>query len=549
MSLQISSLKELDTAKVDSMVATLSQLMAERHPDVELTRGVFHDLVLYFNGMLNAAIQENIDRVMRSNSLLDITTNPTLADDVLVDQVLSNFNLTRDNGTPAVGTATIVLNADVKTIVSTAVRFVTDANAVTFVPTASFTILPTNVKATLANERTMIPVGDGTYAATITLQATTVGAAGNINRGTKLTPNGVLNNTASVYANADFIKGKNPSSNADYIAKLPTGLAAKTIGGRQNYAALILSQPEFANTANLSILGCGDPEQQRDQHSLFPVSGGGKVDIYAQTNGYAQDTERLMSATYVGPTASGTKWQLIFSRDTASGFYEVTRIAPPSSKNVTGYSVTLDTRNANFAELDFVPDVLLLTESAYTRYQTAVIQFEDTDTAPGNLEPGKSKKTYSVRTVGMPLIAELQDFLSSRDIRARGADVLVKAPVPCFTKIAFDIRKPASDPAPDIEAIQQAVSAEITKVGFSGQLHASLISTVAHQYLSGRQALSSIDMFGRIRRPDGTLAYIRDNTTLTIPSDYTRGISGRTTAFLTGPQDVAVSVVTAGFLN
>ncbi|NBT75268.1 MAG: hypothetical protein EBT15_04725 [Betaproteobacteria bacterium] len=62
------------------MVATLSQLMAERHPEVELTRGVFHDLVLYFDGLLNAAIQENIDRVQQSNSLLKITENPSLAD-------------------------------------------------------------------------------------------------------------------------------------------------------------------------------------------------------------------------------------------------------------------------------------------------------------------------------------------------------------------------------------------------------------------------------------------------------------------------------------
>ena len=136
-----------------------------------------------------------------------------------------------------------------------------------------------------------------------------------------------------------------------------------------------------------------------------------------------------------------------------------------------------------------------------------------------------------------------------RDVRARGSDVLVKAPVPCFTKIAFDIRKEASDATPDIAAIQQAVSAAISKIGFSGQLHASVISNVAHKYLTGRQALSSIDMFGRIRRPNGTTVYVRDSTMLVIPSDYNRGVSGRTTAFLTRPEDVAVSVVTAGFIS
>ena len=549
MSLQITSLTQLDPTKVESMIATLSQLMAERHPEVELTRGVFHDLVLYFDGVLNAAIQENIDRVMRSNSLLQITQDPTIADTAVVDQVLSNFNVTRDTGTPAVGAATVILNSAALTTISAAVQFTAESTGVIFVPTAEFTLLPPNVVATTANERTMLAVGDGTYAATIVLRAVNVGAAGNITRGTKLSPNGALNNTNDVYAAADFIAGRDASSNEEYLAKLSNGLAAKTIGGRQNYVASILNQPAFANTAGLSVVGCGDPEQQRDQHSLFPVSGGGKIDIYAQTNGYAQETEQLLTATYIGPAAVGTRWQIIIPRDAVPGFYEITRVAAPKSTNVSGYNIVYETRNVDLSNLSFVPDILYVTEGAYTRYQTAVIQFEDSDTPTAGLTINTTKKIYAVRAIGMPLIAELQDFLGSRDVRARGSDVLVKAPVPCFTKIAFNVRKETTDATPDIPSIQQAVSNAISKIGFSGQLHASVISTAAHKYLTGRQALSSIDMFGRIRRPDGTTAYIRDNTLLVLPADYARGVSGRTTTFLTRPEDVAVSVVTAGFLN
>lgn len=549
MSLQITSLTQLDAAKVESMIATMSQLMAERHPEVELTRGVFHDLVLYFDGVLNAAIQENIDRVLRSNSLLQITQDPTLADSAVVDQVLSNFNITRDAGTPAVGSVTIILNLPILTTVSAGVLFTAETTGAVFEPTAEFTLLPPNVVAAAPNDRTMIAVGDGTYAATIVVQAREPGTAGNITRGTKLLPNGVLNNTSAAYATADFINGRDALSTEEYLTKLSSGLAAKTIGGRQNYVAAILNRAEFANTASVSVVGCGDPEQQRDQHSLFPVSGGGKVDIYAQTNGYAQEIEHALSATYIGPGTTGTLWQIIIPRDTAAGFYEVTRIAAPTSKNVTGYGITRDTRNIDLSNLSFVPDILYVAEGVYTRYQTAAIQFEDTDTLPAGLIVNKTKKIYSVRTIGMPLIAELQDFLSSRDVRARGSDVLVKAPVPCFTKIAFNIRKEAADATPDIVSIQRAVSDAISKIGFSGQLHASVISTAAHKYLSGRQALSSVDMFGRIRRPDGTTTYLRDNTLLVIPADYARGVSGRTTAFLTRPEDVAVSVVTAGFVS
>jgi hypothetical protein len=571
MPIEITSLSQLSAEKVQSMVATLSQLMAERHPEVELTRGVFHDLVLYFDGLLNAAIQENIERVKQSNSLLKITEDPTLADPDIVDQVLSNFNLSRDNGTPATGTVTIIFNGDVRTEIQQGVRFTAEDNNLVFVPTATFIALPSTTTGALteANQRKMIPVGDGTFAATINVIATQVGEAGNLKRGTTLTPDTVLNNTAAAYAAADFINGKNPATNEEYLTRLSTGLAAKTVGSRASYVAAIMAQPAFSNTKHLSILGCGDAEQQRDQHSLFPVSGGGKIDIYAQTNNYAQEKDHLLEATYIGPytedqnntgncedrrlagnTPTGTIWQVSIGRDLAAGFYEVAQIVDPVVTLPVNYSVLEDNRGVDFSDLDFIPDVLYLHESAYTRYQTAVVRFVNTDIQPGpTLVPGQTKKWYRVTTTGMPLIGEMQDYFTGRETRPRATDILIKAPVPCFTKIAFEIRKAPADAAPDIAAIQRSVSDAVAAIGFAGQLHASVISTAAHKYLNGRQAVGSIDMFGRIRRPDGTTAFVRDNTIVKLPNDVSRLVTGRTTVFLTRPQDVSVSVVSAGWAS
>jgi len=569
MPIEISSLKQLNPEKVQAMVATLSQLMAERHPEVELTRGVFHDLELYFDGLLNAAIQENIDRVLQSQSLLRITQNPDLADTDIVDQVLSNFNLARDSGSPAVGYVTVVFNSDIRTEITTAAIFGVEDGDITFSPTQNFVVFPTDptLVATEPDQRKMVAVGDGTYAATITVIASAAGVAGNIRRRARLNSQGSISNVVDLYASADFIDGRDPATNAEYLTRLTTGLAAKTIGSRQSYIATIKSQPVFANTLHLSVLGCGDAEQQRDQHSLFPISSGGKVDIYAHTNAYAQEREHLLEATYVGPyspqqntdgqcdernlvggTPTGTIWQVSIGRDLAPGFYEVIGIVNPAATLPVNYSVLSDERNVDFSDFEFIPDILYLPESAYTRYQTATIRFVNTDIQPNpTLTPGQTKRLYSVTTAGLPLIAELQDYMAARETRARAADVLVKAPVPCFTKIAFEIRKNAADPTPDIDAIKTAVSAAVSGVGFSGQLHASLISTAAHQYLTKQQALGSIDMFGRIRRPDGSIAFVRDNTILQIPNDVARLVTGRTTAFLTSPQDISVSVISGGW--
>jgi hypothetical protein len=149
----------------------------------------------------------------------------------------------------------------------------------------------------------------------------------------------------------------------------------------------------------------------------------------------------------------------------------------------------------------------------------------------------------------MPLIRQAQDFLGNRDNRSRAADVLVRAAVPCFTSLSFTIRKDAASSMPDLNAIRRALVAAVADVGFSGQLHSSLISGVVHRYLTGKQALGSIDMFGRIVRPDGQNEFIRDNTILKIPDDPTRLVTGNTTVFLVNEDDIAISVDMAGFTN
>lgn len=549
MSLQIQSLSELNSAQVEQMFQTLSQLMQERHPEVELTRGVFHDLVLYFNSVLNATVRTNIDRVLQSKSLLKITQNPALSEPELVDEVLSNFNISRGEGQFASGEATVILLQPVATQIPQSIRF--SADGVIFRATENFTAIPPGEPITAATDRQMIAVGDGTYAANFVVKAELSGTTGNVKRGTKLVPDFTLNNASVVYAAADFVNGANPPTNEEYIAKLPAALAAKTIGGRTSFAATIRNQSGFENVKHVSVVGFGDPEQKRDQHSLFPISGGGRVDIYLQTYPKYQTQDSVLQAVYIGEseTEIGTIWQIRINKNVAPGFYEVTRVAGITDTGATGYPILLKTFGYDFSDEDFVPDIVDREEGAYSRYQTSVIRFLDPNTSAAGLTPLQSKANYAVTLSVMPLIGQIQDFLSSRDIRSRAADVLVRAAVPCFTKISFTIRKDAASPTPDLSAIKTALVDAISNVGFSGQLHASMISGVVHKFLVGKQAVGAIDMFGRILRPDGESVFVRDSTILQIPHDPLRLVTGKTTVFLTSEDDIAISVDLAGYTN
>lgn len=549
MPLQITNLDELDQATIDQMFATLSQLMQERHPEVELTRGVFHDLVLYFNSVLNATVRENIDRVLQSKSLLKITQNPALAEPQLVDEVLSNFNLQRGEGLYASGEVTFILRDPTTTIIQTALRLNTDL--VSFNPVATFTAVPPGEPITSALDRRMIAVGDGTYAVNVSVKANTPGLIGNIKKGTTLVPEFIPDNTVAIYTSSDFVNGADPLTNAEFIEKLPSALAAKTIGGRTSFSALIKNQPSFEMVRHISVVGFGEAEQKRDQHSLFPISGGGKIDVYVQSYNTYQTQEHLLQATFIEESAEeiGTIWQVNIDKNVAPGFYEITRVALPTDTGATGYQILTELRGMNYEDEDFIPDIIGREEGAYTRYQTAVLRFLDPNTSATGLTPLSSKAYYAVTTTSMPLIGQMQDFISSRDIRSRSADVLVRAAIPCFTKISFTIRKDSASEMPDIAAIRAAIVKAVSNVGFSGQLHASVISGAVQPYLKGKQAIGAIDMFGRILRPDGKATFVRDNTVLHIPHDPQRLVSGKTTAFLVAEEDVSISVSLAGYTN
>jgi hypothetical protein len=230
------------------------------------------------------------------------------------------------------------------------------------------------------------------------------------------------------------------------------------------------------------------------------------------------------------------------------GFYEVDRIALPNANpGDGGYEITMDLRGVDPTDDQFLPDIASTEEGAYTRYQTSVVRFLDTDTPTTELVVNTSTQTYEVALLGMPLIAELQDFVGGRRIRNPAADTLVKAAVPCFLTLTFDIRRESGDTAPDLAAIANDLADAVNHLGFTGQLHASLLANVVHGHLSGKQACGQMELFGRIRRPDGSTGYIRDHSVLTIPDDPTRMVTGRTVAFILDPANVSINLVAAGF--
>lgn len=543
MAITVQDLSTLDVDKVQQTVELISSMMQESDATLDLKRGVLHDLLLYWSGILAAANQENIDLVRRSNSLQAISEDPSLADDDVVDRVLSNFRVTRKEGENAIGSVTVVVDSLEAVTIPAGADF--EANGKTFQTTTPWTAVTASENVTSDNDRVLTSRGDGTYFFVIEVEATEEGVDGLIKKDTLLVPQFSILNYVKSYAASDFIDGTDTETNDELLLRLQEGLAAKTLSNRVNMTSLV--REELPTLINMSVIGYGDEEMLRDQHSIFPVSYGGRCDVYVRTQLEPQLLGVTMEATLISTDADnrGT-WQFSLGRDDAPGFYDVTTIKPLDADEAFGsFTIVQELRTLNTTNIatELTPDILGAEEGAYTRYQAATFQFYDSETDTTDLTVGDTAE-YSVTIRVMNDVATIQSLLGNRATRNYAGDVLVKAAVPCFVSLAFTLQGKPGAPLPDADAIKAALTDYVNNTGFVGRLHASALSDIIHNFLSANVAISAIDMFGQIRRPDGTIKPLRSTEVLRIPDEADRMVTARTTVFILNAVDIAVSAET-----
>lgn len=539
-------LAELPQDQVDDARAELLQLLQEAFPDVDFRGGVVSDVVLELAAVLATHSRAELDLTRRAGSLLEITRDPVLADDLLVDRVLSNYRVTRLPGAPARGNVVIVLNQQAPASVGSNTLFV--GNGQEFRTEFAYTARLSQDAISSETDRLLLPLGDGTYGFTIPVVAVTTGVAGMLKRGTTLSAVVPFQHFVKAYAAADFTDGFDAETNADLIDKLESGMAIRAWSNRVSADALLRNQTAFERILQTSIIGYGDVEMQRDQRSLFPISTGGRSDIYVRTQELPQSLSLTKEGTLIEKTSQGGIWQVEVSREDAPAMYDVIWVGKADGGEASeGYEVVEDIRGRDMPEPDatdeYLPDVANALEATYSAYQTAVIRFLDTDTPTAELTEYESKLDYTLVVRAMPKIADAQEFFNRRDVRPPQCDVLVRAPVPCFLGLTFNITKRATAPSPDVDSIRQDLARTVNRLGFPGQLAASQLADVVYDALGEGMTIGNIDMHGRLRLPDGDFIRLRGHEALTVPQRAALFTSGRTVAFMLDPADVHIAVV------
>ena len=183
-------------------------------------------------------------------------------------------------------------------------------------------------------------------------------------------------------------------------------------------------------------------------------------------------------------------------------------------------------------------------EGAYSSFQAVTIEFTDTVTATSGLTPG-DKANYAFEITGVPHVKAIQSEVSNRDYRSYAADALIKAPVPCFVDINLTLNKSQGDSEPNADGIKASIVEEVNSVGFIGRLDGSRLIEKINAFLQDDISVTDLDFLGRIRRPDGSIKYLRSGDALVVPEEPDKMVGSKTVQFFAEVSSIAVNVKTS----
>lgn len=535
MATEVTKLEQIDESSVEEQQSILTQFIQEKYPDIDVSKGVLHDLVQYLNAVYAAKEQKELENWKNCRSLLAITENPTIANADSVDNILSNYNVERRHGTKAIGTIMLEFTEDASTIIPVGTTF--NYNDIEFITNVSYLIYSSDSPNSNVADRVLVQLSDGNYGCVIDVTATDIGVDGCIKKNTVLQVSNIANLFVA-YAYDDFYGGTDDEDNVSLINRLKEGIATPCWGNRSNIKSTIVNNSNLEGIVDISVIGFDDPEMQRDQISLFPISTGGKIDIYAKTAPYTITKTTTITATITDIDVDYAYWQSTISADILPGMWRVTEVKP---QNASKYADNLELV-AQYVES--TNSDLTVLDACFTKYQDIVIKFK-TKVEDGQ-STGQSDK-FDISCIGVPSITAVQELCDDRNIVPVAADVLVKAAVPYIIAVEVKIRQSKNNPITeaDITNIKSTLASKINNMGFTGVLTTAELAASIKHLLDTGQVIAYIQLSGTILGPNNVLYREATNKQLVVPDMPLNYISKNTTTFFS---DVSyIDVVTECF--
>ena len=516
----------------ETITDTLTRLTAfieQNFSEVETGPGsVISELLLKLAAQLHNEQYNTITSLSQGASIkavLEAGDTPTYSP--IIDLIASNYNTTRSLGVKVTGRIKVTVSEAVGYTFRTGLTFVQPSLELNYTLTSDVRISLTPV-ASLGELQ--LYSDNGLYYFILPVVAEQEGEAYQLSSGTTfdVSSQSYVTNFVKAEAYGNFASGKSPESDKELVANIKYRLGNSrlaTAGGIANRFSSL-----FPGFQTLSICGANDAEMMRSKRNALGISTFGKADVYVRSSLGPETLEIVKTAV---KTAANT-WQVTLNNTDIPGFYEIKSIVPASANlNLGGtlilvgsvsYSTTFYSNTRN-------NEISINADSRFTKYQSAVATFTYEEFP--SLSIG-AKAEFKISATYQPNILEMQDLLLQDDERLACADYLVKAAVPCMVSLNLNlVKKRPTDTytSLNLQNLKKDIFTYVNSIPFGGELHASNIVDICHNYDIKRVDLP-VTMTGQIVCPDGGPPIeLTDTDVLTIPIELSRGVSPKTTLY------------------
>jgi len=489
--------------------------------------------------VVNSVTQTELSRVYNSRSLLAVKAAPALYDEDIVENILSNFLISRDAATKATGSIAVVISENVTTVIPGGYLWTAGSTKFqTLYPVVARTFGSSVVSG---NDRTILPRGDGTFEFTLPVIAVTAGPAGNVRSGIAATPDILPARFLKAQTAQDFTGGKSAESIDTLITRIGNGLASPVAAGGENIKNMLRVNSGFSS-AEFSVVGFGNPAQLRDKRSVFPIALGGRVDVYCRTATNTIAVTVRKSCTLIAVDgAKRSLWRVNIGKQDFPGFHRVVSASLTTTADADIFPAINTRKAVDMSNEAYVPDIQNPSEGFLSTYQTAISYFYDVTSPTTTMVVGDTA-FYNITLEGQPGIDTLQQIANSAEHRMWHGDLVVKAAVPAnvFIDIVVDTDTVELSAA-DESAVASAAATAASASGFPGKLFISKIVQAASAALPTGAQIRKLAAYAKVLQNDDTETTIVGSDTLTVPDAPALGVTAQTVAFFCHPSNVTVA--------
>lgn len=505
----------------------LETFTSESYPSIDIAPGsVLNELLIKPATTLQNPIKTDLDALIQTNTVTKVLESTDDSYNEVIDGLASNYGVVRNSGSKCTGKIRITVTSNDTLFIDAGFLFTQPVVKLDYTTSASYRIT-TNPRETRDIKLTQVSKNSTLYYFILPVVAVDVGPQYQLTDKVSLNLKTENSLTGFVEAKAygNFSTGFAKETDKELITRFKLGLNHKTLLSKDSIFSRLSA--EYPNLVDLSVVSSSDPEMTRNKQNILGISTLGTVDVYLRT---AVGLETLLIRKTATKIADST-WRVTLNYEDAPGFYRITSILP-IDQGLTGtleFETTFDYDNSIFDVTNLVNNKY---EARFSKYQTSTTEFTFDESAYDlTVKTVGSELEFDILVSLQPDIANIQNVFLSSNNRILCADYLVKGMLPCFVNIALKLERNNTFDDFPVDALKKDIYLYVNGLKFGEDLQASKIIDLCHNYDVKRVRLPIV-LNGEIYTNHSTTLNISSKDVLTIPNNYTMGVSKKTTGFV-----------------